>query len=182
MRPRKFCSRSNMPDRNLVVDTCVALSAGNKSEAPQSRYSRDALYAIRDYPGHKLVFNAALSREWKNRAGRLAIQFLTYMVQHRRVLYVSDEAFKGVMRGCEHHFADENEKAAFAKDSHVVSAALASDRIIISNEVRLRAQLIQVTYRHPAITAIVWANPSLEGEDCAKWILAGAPSGSRAIE
>lgn len=165
-----------MPGKNLVVDACVARSAGSKTEAPQSTHSRDALEAIREYSQHKLAFNSALSEEWREHAGRFATSLLSYLVQKRRIVYVPDDAFVAVMNTCAHTFPDGEERTAFEKDAHVVAAALAADRILISNEVRLRDQLTQLSPAHERIKEITWANPSLEGANCADWLRQGAGS------
>ena len=167
-----------MPGKDIVVDTCVASSAGNKLEAPHSRSSREVLYAIRDHAGHKLVFNTALAKEWRNHAGRLAVSLLTSMVHRRRVKYVPDDAFTGVMRNCAQFFVNEQTRAAFEKDAHVVAAALASDRIIVSNEVRLKDQIVHLSDRRDEIKGIIWANPWQEGDSCAVWVRAGAQADS----
>jgi hypothetical protein len=164
-----------MPGKQLVVDACVGRSAGDKSQAPQSRHSRDALSAVRVMIDHKLVFNAALRKEWENHGSRFATSFLVYMFQRRRIRYVSDDAFVGLMRSCAHDFAHAETKVAFEKDAHVVAAALATDQIIVSNEIRLRAQLVQLGTKDSRIAALQWANPTTEGEACVLWLTNGAP-------
>ena len=164
-----------MSGKKLVVDTCVARSAGDKSQAPESKHSRDALTAIREHCQHELVFNPTLSSEWKTHAGRFALSFLTYMVQRRRVHYLRGEEFSSVVRSCSLVLENGTEREAFDKDAHVVAAALASDQIILSNEVRLWAQLAKMSPYSNAVGNLVWANPSLEGPSCVNWLKEGAP-------
>jgi hypothetical protein len=66
-------------------------------------------------------------------------------------------------------------RAAFEKDAHVVAAALCADRIIISNEVRLRLQLAELAGTDERLGAIMWASPAEEREACTAWIINGAP-------
>jgi hypothetical protein len=171
-----------MPGKRLVVDACVARSAGISSEAPQSTHSREALVAIRQNVDHRLVFNTALRIEWLDHGSKLASTFFTYMTQKRRVDYVSDDSFAGVLRGCAHQFDVPEAKEAFVKDRHVVAAALMTDRTIISNEARLRAQLVQLADQNGVIAEIMWSNPVVEGNACVEWLLDGAePSAERQI-
>ena len=165
-----------MPGKRLLVDACVGRSSGEKSEAPQSRYSREALTAIRDYPGHLITMNTKLRKEWIENASSFGRSFLTYMFQRRRVFYVPDNAFVGVMRGYADQFKVPSVKASFEKDTHVISGALGGDKIIISTEVRLQEQLAKLAVNSDLLALIVWVNPGSEGAACVEWIKNGALS------
>lgn len=165
-----------MQGKRLVVDACVGGSAGNASEAPMSKHSREALSAIRENMTLYLAMNPTLLQEWKDHGSRLAISFLTYMVQRRRIVFSVQDVFSSLMNTCAHQFVNIEERAAFVKDAHLLASALDFDRIVVSNEVRLRKQVQEVSHIDERIASMQWANPSLEGEACADWIARGAPS------
>lgn len=164
-----------MPGKNLLVDACIARAAGSLDGNSEGKFSRQTLMAIQDNPGHRLVFNTALRAEWDKHASRFSTFVRVWMLQHRRTVFVPDDAFSTVVRVSALGLESVFDREAFLKDSHVTAGALASDGIILSNESRLRHYLTLLSIREERFSGIIWGNPREEGAECADWIARGAP-------
>jgi hypothetical protein len=62
------------------------------------------------------------------------------------------------------------------KDIHLLEAALATDRTIVSlDENTARKYFIQAAQEIEALKTVVWVNPDVDEEQPIAWLLAGAP-------
>jgi len=63
---------------------------------------------------------------------------------------------------------------AMQKDVHLIEAALATDRIVISLDDTVRRLFAGASVNIRELRPVVWANPATEGEELLNWIKAGA--------
>jgi len=158
--------------KRLVIDANIAYSAGT-SEVPSSFYSRVCLDVIlRDE--HIAVFNRVLRQEWKNHASVHARRWQVAMEQRRRIEDAEGDEFKDLLdRACA-RLEGATWENALRKDFHLVQSALATDRILLSNESRLPSHLKASCETVPELRKLFFANPQREQDVCIRWIKAGA--------
>jgi hypothetical protein len=164
----------------LVVDANIAQSAGT-SNVPESIYSRECLNAVRD-SGHVAVFCQQLLDEWGEHASLVSRRWWKSMAARRRIERFEGEQFAILQdRACA-CLVEEKRRVALEKDFHLVRAALATDRSILSNETEFPKLLAMAAASISPLAAIVYGNPAIEEEACVEWIKAGAmPAAARMI-
>jgi hypothetical protein len=70
--------------------------------------------------------------------------------------------------------ASENERLAMDKDCHLIEAALACDRTVISLDEARRRGFARAADSVAQLTTIVWVNPDRDDEEAIVWLEAGA--------
>ncbi len=163
----------NSAGKKIVVDSNVARSAGNVSDIPISGHSRDALLAILNRK-HLLVLNEPFEAEWKKHESRFAKSWRVTMQQRGRICWIASDEFGALARRLGEIEEANFPKDALLKDMHVFACALATDRIVVSNESRLKKHLLRLAAFETSILLLSWASPNEEGKDCAIWLRAGA--------
>lgn len=150
-----------MPLRNLpvsdplsiVVDADIARSSGT-SEHPVSSGSRALLDNV-SKNGHKLTMCPTMMIEWKKHRSLFAKKWLASMIAKKKVNFVKPEAQTDNMI----INIKENAKANIAKkDSHLIDAAIYSDRVIASNDDIARNVFCELSSHCGDIRTIKWFN------------------------
>lgn len=162
--------------RRLVIDASVARAAGGEGATyPLSKQCRDALKTVLDVC-HRAVMPAAIREEWNKHQSVFASQWRVAMVA-RKKLILEDTPSDPVLRGdIEAAPATELGRAAMLKDVHLVEAAQAADRTILSLDDAARGLFAGASRRVRALRTIVWVNPGGEGGRALAWLEAGAPA------
>lgn len=65
-------------------------------------------------------------------------------------------------------------RRAIAKDAHLIEAACATDRIVVSLDDVVRGHLCDVCPQVSEVREILWANPAREEERVPSWLERGA--------
>lgn len=165
----------------LVVDASIAQSAGT-SDVPESLYCRECLNAVRD-SGHIAVFSDQLLSEWHEHASSLSRRWRKSMVARRRIERAEGEEFGELLNRACACLAKNKWREAFVKDFHMVRAALATDRTILSKETEFPKLLAIAASSIRVFSTIVYGNPAIDGDDCVAWIASGAkPEETRRID
>jgi hypothetical protein len=160
--------------KRLVIDTDVARAAGGEEAVhPTSKNCRDFLLALRE-TSHRLVLTPEISAEWKRHQPRFSRAWLVSMFAQRRVLRVEIETRLDLRQRIE-DVTDVSKKQAVLKDSHLIEAALVTDRIVISKDEVVRAILKAACQNVGEIRIIVWVNPDRAEEAPIPWLRDGAP-------
>jgi hypothetical protein len=144
----------------LVVDASVARSAGETTH-PVSSLCRKFLECMLVSTCH-LVMSDSISDEWNRHQSRYTRAWWKAMTARRRVVRLRDVRIEPLRRLM---FTAE-----MLKDVHLLEAALATDRRIVSNDDEARNSYKEI--RH--IRLVLWINPSREEEDAIEWLNAGA--------
>jgi hypothetical protein len=165
----------------LVIDANIAQSAGS-SDVPLSLYSRECLNAVREHE-HVAVFTQQLLDEWGEHASLFSRRWWKSMVARRRTESIEGAEFViHLERACA-CLAKDRWKEDLRKDFHLVRAALAADRTILSNEINFPGYLSIAARTVRGLSALYYASPAAEGAPCIEWVRGGAkPEGSRRID
>lgn len=150
-----------VPSRRLVVDASIGAAAG-LTDFPTSLRSREFLMEVLKI-SHRIVMTRDLAREWDNHQTRFSARWRAEMRSRRKIVDVEgieNAEFRSQIRT----------SAAVLKDLHLIEAALATDRIVVSLDERARRELAV-----DASKDIVWVNAVLEGGHAVYWLRNGAP-------
>ena len=160
--------------RGVVIDTSVARSAGGRRAADgRAAACKDALEMVRR---EKLlaVISAALLEEYRRQAKMSLFfrQWLAWMTDKERLWPVDGKPHRPTRAAAQQLLPPDRQKAV-EKDLHLVGAALASDRRVLSGDDRMREDLRALTAEVRALTKVHWANPEAAG--CLDWLSRAAP-------
>jgi hypothetical protein len=146
--------------RRLVIDASVASAAG-QTLVPTSRRSREFLQAVLRI-SHRATMTPLLREEWKRHQSLFARAWLAAMTSRAKVediANVPNEDLRSQVPGT----------VSAQKDLHLIEAALATDKIVISLDDRARAELSV-----PAAADVMWIHPVDEGGRIIYWLNKGA--------
>jgi hypothetical protein len=146
--------------RRLVIDASVASAAGLAMN-PASRRCREFLQAVLRI-SHRATMTPLLRGEWKRHQSLFARAWLAEMTSKAKVEDMEDIQ-NGELR------AEAPSTVSAQKDLHLVEAALATDKIVISLDDRARSELAL-----PAAAQVMWVNPVDEGGHVIYWLNNGA--------
>lgn len=145
--------------RLLVVDTCVVRAAG-ETKAPISEACREALQAILKIC-HRVIITPEIMDEWRRHMSRFSRVWFRSM--HAKKKFIRDIVPSGWTPG-EAKTLSEKERQRLLKDVLLIQAALAADRIILTNEHDL-AKLCRA--KAPALalpSTLRWCIPTEPGD------------------
>lgn len=168
---------SKLNSKQLVLDASLAFGSNDLMFNPVGDVAGDrnrkCLQAVWEEE-HVAVFNRQLQQEWRNHASRYAASWLQNMTRKGRTLVAEGEAFSRLMEpACQCQTSDA-QRMALEKDFHLVQSALATGRLILSNEIRFPRHLANACPRVPELQELHFGGPVIEGEACRLWIKAGA--------
>lgn len=115
---------------SIVIDADIARSSGT-SEHPTSSRSRALLNNVSKH-GHFANLCPILLGEWKNHRSLFAKKWLASMIARKKVNFINPE--KQVGNIIKNRIVSESDQSVAIKDVHLVDAALASDKVIASND------------------------------------------------
>lgn len=159
--------------RRLVVDASVGQAAGT-TEHPVSTACRESLKQIMTVC-HRIVMTEALWREWRRHSSNYSQTWLAAMVSKRKMVEVSPSpAPPGLTSALDDTAFSKKDRDNISKDLHLVLAAVATDRAVVSRDDNARA-LFQLLAEHAnAIASVSWVNPCKDKEAAIEWLKAGA--------
>jgi hypothetical protein len=163
---------SRKMSRLLVVDADVARSAGQTNH-PTSMASREFLQAVRGIC-HRLAFGRQLAAEWKIHCSRYTFVWLASMQSKGKIVELASSDVPDLRGAVEDLNISEKDRDTILKDVHLVEAALAADRAIVSRDDVARSLLRRIAGVMPPLRSIVWVNPTNDAEDGVGWVQAGA--------
>jgi hypothetical protein len=168
---------SRFNSKRLVLDASLALGSNDLMFNPvgdaAGDRNRKCLQAVWEEE-HVAVFNRQLQQEWRDHASRFAKRWLRDMIQKSRLVVDEGNDFSPLLQPACDCLPSAGEKAALAKDFHLVQSALATGQLILSNEMRFPRCVSRACVAVPQLAQLYYGNPHLEGEDCRLWIKAGA--------
>jgi hypothetical protein len=116
-----------------------------------------------------------LNDEWKKHGSRLALTWLVNMTQRGRVIPEVVPPSVKMRREIERAAATkQTEVDALRKDFHLVEAAIAYDRTVVSSDETVRRLFKRAALGVAAVRKVVWVNPVKEAEDPLAWLRGGA--------
>jgi hypothetical protein len=149
----------NKHSRLLVVDACVARSAGG-TEHPQSSCCRDALLAILTIC-HRVVMTEAVQEQWNDHRSRFARKWLTSMWAKKKVHRCEGIQLPHVDKACDVLSATEQDR--LREDLLLVEAACVGDGIVVTRDDVIQAIWHKCHDRFGLSKPIKWINPVTDG-------------------
>ena len=157
--------------RRLVIDADVASSAG-VSEHPISSACRKFLETVLSI-GHHVVMSEAIQEEWGRHRSRYSLKWLTRMYGKKQVDRNEIEPDKDLRERIDMAVTPK-QKAIVAKDVHLIEAAIATDRLVASQDERARRAFGNASANVSELKQIVWVNPTQDEEKPIDWLRDGA--------
>ena len=133
---------------------------------------RATLLAIQDC--HRVVFSQEGWDEWNRHESRFARQWRRRMVASRKVVILGDVQDGEFREALSRAAGSPAVKRALAKDAHLIEAANAADRIVISRDEQVRGYFCSACSAVALLRAISWANPEIGSEGVVAWLRNGA--------
>ncbi|MEA2046258.1 MAG: hypothetical protein U9N48_07055 [Euryarchaeota archaeon] len=131
---------------------------------------------MRDDTPHRLVMTKDIGTEWKRNTSRWARTWLRNMNSKRRVYRPDLKSDDILRREIEDKASNESDLNKMLKDLHLIDAAMATDRSIVSLDEKARKPFAAVSDKVGELRNIVWVNPAEEDERPVEWLLEGAPA------
>ena len=158
----------------IVVDASVARAAGsNRAVDPLSIGCRDSLSLMKN-KNVAVVMSKDLWEEWKNHMSGYSSTWLSVMKGRKLFKKVNPpETDDKLLKAVDCYLDSNGDKQAIRKDLHLVDAAFASDRRVLSLDDSARGRLCDLCRYVKDLTDIHWTNP--KNDDCHPWLEAGAP-------
>jgi hypothetical protein len=111
---------------------------------------------------YQIVMNEKILEEWNRHQSRYSSQWIAYMTERKRVFK------RRIARNVSLRRKMITE--AMLKDVHLLEAALATDKRIVSNDDRARNSFRRI----PDVRLVAWVNPSQPEETAVEWLKRGA--------
>lgn len=163
--PAASTPRKARTSKLLVVDASIMAAAGGEAATdPTPAHARDALKAILAIC-HKVCLSPALSEEWKRHQSRFARRWLTQMYTARKVIAHEPPACHEILADIRtFHAIAQSDIAAVEKDIHLIAAALAADRAVLSWDHRVAIAIRKVcvdttTITSKSVSHVLWIDP-----------------------
>ena len=126
--------------KRLVVNASVARAAGGKeATASVSINCTEFLETFRDECLHHIVMTPELSAEWDAHQSNFASTWLKSMIAKKRFVHIVPSQNKTLSDEIEATAISDRDINVLLKDLHLIQAALATDRCIISLDETIRA-------------------------------------------
>ena len=160
--------------QRLVIDASVARSAGPETATfPRSKRCRDLLKTTLAVC-HRVVITPAIRDEWNRHQSRFAKEWRTAMVARKKLLFINVPEDLDLRGRIEAVAGKDRDQEAMLKDVHLVEAAHATDRTVISLDDTVRDLFAEVSRKIRDLRTIVWVNPDEYEDGAASWLEGGA--------
>lgn len=159
--------------KELVLDACVARSAGDFAEAPNSKYCREFIDEFFKSQ-HKLIMTEELSAEWDKHASKFATKIRVMLITKQRISVRNCK--NEVLRQAVNNIPDKSRIGAIMKDIHLIEAANKGDNIIISLDEKIHNHFLYLKDYCPTgfVDQLNWVNPTKNPDNVMDWFKNGA--------
>lgn len=163
--------------KRIVVNASVARAAGGEdATASVSINCTEFLETFRDQTSHHIVMALELSEEWDEHQSNFAAAWLANMIATKRFHYIQLPQNRILHEKIEATASQQKDINAMLKDFHLLGAALATDKTIISLDETIRTLFAQTSQQVSEIRDIIWVNPERTTEEQPiAWLQSGAP-------
>ena len=164
-----------MDPKRLVIDANIARSAGRRdAQSIPSQRCREFLETMFKETRHLIVITDAIEAEWLKHQSNFASHWLASMYKRGRVCTIEITTPGKLRYKVISTTFDDYERSAMLKDIHLLEAALHADRIVVSQDERVRGYFHKAAQEVKAVTLVAWINPCQEGETPLVWLQSGA--------
>lgn len=157
--------------RRLVIDADVAHSAG-ESKHPISSTCRKFLETMLEV-GHHVVMTDETKKEWRRHISNYSRKWRSQMYGRRLVIQIKVDE-DAILRGRIDAAVLLDQRDTVAKDVHLIEAAIATDRLVASQDERARRAFGNASANVSELKQIVWVNPTQDEEKPIDWLRDGA--------
>jgi hypothetical protein len=165
--------------KSLVVDANVArCSGGPDATYPTSTRCRDFLNAVLTIC-HRVVVAPALSEEWRRHRSRFFRAWRVSMTARRKIVVVDVPENPNLRERIRGFAGSDRGTEGMLKDCHLIEAALATDRVVISLDETARAYFAGVAGHIGELRSVAWVNPDRVDEELIAWLEGGAEAEPR---
>lgn len=161
-----------LPARRLVVDADI-VAAATAHVNPRSVQCTTLLATILA-TRHVVTLPPFLREEWERRFPRASHIWLTAMYARRLVHEPELNPNRGVAGALARLPFHPDIVAIVVKDAHLLEAALATDRIVLSMDETAYYHFCDAAATLSQIRPVMWANPERAADDCITWLTTGA--------
>jgi hypothetical protein len=159
--------------RRLVIDACVGRAAGDRSDGA-SFHCTAFLTAVFDI-GHSAVMSGDLLAEWNRNKSRFARTWLRKMYGARKVITLAQQPDTEFRERIERAAPLSTAAAAMRKDCHLLEAARATDRNVVSIDEKARGYFHAAAAHVRSLREVCWVNPAIAEEQPLDWLRQNAP-------
>ena len=162
--------------KRLVIDTDVLHSAGGEDAShPTAKHCRDFLKAVLTIC-HRVARTPAIDEEWKRHSSGFSRKWRVSMHSKKKLEAVRTDSpgSQSLLCNIEKTVNSDKEIGAVRKDIHLIHAALATDRSIVSCDETVRQLFSNASSTVHELSPIVWVNPDREEETPILWLENGA--------
>jgi hypothetical protein len=160
--------------RRLVVDASIARSAGESSDR-EAKACRELLACVLSV-SHRVVMTSGIVAEWEKHCSVYSNTWLLKMTKLRKIERLDPGENVPLRNRMQEITSNVGILQAMLKDIHLIEAALAADRIVVSRDERVRTYFSNASLAIDELTTILWANPVLKSERVVAWLTLGAKS------
>ncbi|MBI5489045.1 MAG: hypothetical protein HY905_17050 [Deltaproteobacteria bacterium] len=167
----------------FVVDADV-LQASGTSERPPAPECLRTLNTILTVC-HRVAVSPAIQKQWNEHASQAARRWWRQMLVRRKVVPLAAEdvekciapggAAAGLQRSIDRHFGEGDERDESLRDVLLVTAAVAAQAAILSNDRKARRRFRTVAQTCAALRTVEWSNPCEDADEVVPWLERGAP-------
>jgi hypothetical protein len=160
--------------KRLVIDASVAHAAGGMDAvSPTSRLCRDFLRAVLRIC-HRVVLTPAIREEWSRHQSSYTSEWRYSMAARRKTCVLPDAQPSRIRRKAVGTTTSDKDREALLKDFHLVSAALATDYIVISLDSNARRLFCIASTKAGELRNVMWVDPSAPEDALEEWLDNGA--------
>lgn len=160
--------------RRLVVDASIARAAGQPaSRDPTASICRKLLLVLLEVC-HRVVMTSDLKAEWQRNASRFALTWRRQMCSRKKLVSLGEQRDSAFRIALQEAAAGEFNWAAMLRDAHLIEAARAADRTVISLDEAARRLFLQASSGVAELGTVCWVNPAGADVDVLVWLEGGA--------
>lgn len=163
-----------MAAKNLVIDTSVASAATERITL--DRTSKNCCDFLKEVLAcdHRFVMTPSIKTEWDQHQSAFSRKWRLAMIARKRVTLINVEANKRLREEFDAIASTDKDREAMWKDSMLIEAAIASDKIVISRDEKARIPFTKAAISIHLLRAIAWINPDKAEETPIEWLRSGA--------
>jgi hypothetical protein len=165
--------------KRLVIDPSVLLSAST-TQHPISSACRGFLQDVLEI-SHHVVLTEHIRFEWMERPlergmrpSRYSLTWLASMHARKKVCRLRNCEDPGLRDRLAELDVIERDRILMEEDTHLLEAALATDRTVVSRDDTVRGLFCQACGTVKALRPVIWVNPVTQNEHTTEWLRTGA--------
>jgi hypothetical protein len=162
----------------LAIDVDIARASGGEDAIyPISKRCRDFLKEVRTL-GHSMIVTDNIDDEWgtKKHPSAFARQWYDEMRQRGKIRRHRGNTQDDDLREAVLQVIPEDAIETVLKDMRWIEAALLTDKLITSNDNKMRGHMKRAAQNIEKIQDIAWVNPTKPDERCLEWLRQGCPA------